>query len=566
MLKNLALITMSFVFNTAFATIDINLHHAAISSLNEYQLVGKQHFSQSMTSSIIAKNNNLLKEVNVTRQQSKTITRYQQIYQGIPVFGAQVMVRQNQYQGFGSNSGSEVNGHLLKEINLDTNPAFDTNEAIVLAKQAWFNSTAQTPTHQVKAELQIRSGQDNVLQLVYLISFKTFDRATHEPSWPHLLVNAKTGEIINQWNNINHYTDTGPGGNEKTHEYWYGLDGLPGLDVIQQDAQCLMDDGKVKLVDLKTVMDWEDKIVTPFQYSCGNNVEEPTNHAFSPRNDAWVFGHVIVDMYRNWYELSALQTDSGESAPLVMRVHFGQDYNNAFWNGTSMNFGDGDGYNFYPLVSLDVASHEVTHGFTQQHADLEYHDQSGALNESMSDMAGVTAQAYLLETSPFLYNKTNITPDIISWKIGESIIPEGSIIGMEALRFMNAPSKDRVSADCLDKELARKNGGICAVSYDDVVILAKIFAGKDENLLQGIIVHYASGIFNKAFYLISKKLGIKTAYLIMTQANINYWTPDTDFIKGACGVIHAANDLKLDINPVNAALGKVGIDISSCIL
>ncbi len=566
MRKTLALITLTFASNTVLAAIDINLHHASLSSLNQYDLVGKQSFSQSLTSSVIAKNNNLLKEVNTTRQQSKTITRYQQIYQGIPVFGAQVMIRQNQYRGFGANSGSEVNGHLLKEINIDTNPAFNTKQAITLAKQAWFNATAQTPTHQEKAELQIRSGQGNALQLVYLISFKTLDTATQEPSWPHLLVNAKNGEIINQWNKINHYTDTGPGGNEKTHEYWYGQDGLPGLDVIQQDTQCIMDDGKVKLVDLKSAIDWEDKITTSFQYTCDNNVEEPTNHAFSPRNDAWFFGHVIVDMYRNWYELNALQTDSGERAPLVMRVHFGQYYNNAFWNGTSMNFGDGDGFNLYPLVSLDVAGHEVTHGFTQQHADLEYHDQSGALNESMSDMAGMTAQAYLLETSPFLYNKTNIIPDIISWKIGESIVPEGSIIGMGALRMMNTPSKDHLSADCLDKQLARKNGGICAVSYEDVVIYAKAVAKKDENDLQGLIVHYASGIFNKAFYLISQKLGIKTAYLIMTQANINYWTPDTDFINGACGVINAANDLKLDINPVKAAFGKVGIDVSDCIV
>lgn len=565
MQKTLALITLVITSNPILAAVNVNLHHDSLSSLSQYQLVGKHPFSQSITSSVHTKKNNLLKEVNTTHQQNQTITRYQQMYQGIPIFGAQVIVSHKQYQGVGANAKSEVNGHLLTEINLDTNPAFSTKKAITLAKEAWFNATTQTPTHQEKAELQIRSGQNNALQLVYLISFKTIDTLTQELSWPHLVVNAKNGEIIKQWNNINHYTDTGPGGNEKTHEYWYDLDGLPGLDVIQQDTQCIMDDEKVKLVDLGFAFDWEDKITAPYQYACGNNVEELTNHAYSPRNDAWFFGHVIVDMYQQWYELNALQTDQGARAPLIMRVHFGKNYDNAFWNGTSMNFGDG--LNLYPLVSLDIASHEVTHGFTQQHADLEYHDQSGALNESMSDMAGVTAQAYLLETSPLLYNKTNITPDVITWKIGESVVPDDSSLSdFGALRMINTPSKDKMSADCLDKPLARKNGGICVISYEEVVMLAKIFASKDDNILQSIIVHYASGIFNKAFYLISKKMGIKTAYQIMLHANINYWTPDTDFINGACGVINAAHDLKLDIDPVKSAFGKVGIDVSGCII
>lgn len=561
----LSLIIMAFVSNPILAAIDIKLHHDSLNRLSSYHLVGKNGSSQSMAPSAMTKNTNVLQEVNTTRQQNKTITRYQQMYQGIPVFGSQVMVRQNQLPGVSANATSEVNGHLLTEINLDSHPAYNTKQAITLAKQAWFNSAPQTPTHQEKAQLQIRKGENQALQLVYLISFKTVDTATHEPSWPHVLIDAKNGDIIHQWNNINHYTDTGPGGNEKTHQYWYGQDGLPGLDVVQHETQCVMDDGKVKLVDLQFTMDWFDDITTPYQYTCGNNDEERINRAFSPRNDAWYFGHVIVDMYRNWYQLNALQTDAGDRAPLIMRVHFGEGFDNAFWNGTSMNFGDG--LMLYPLVSLDVAGHEVTHGFTQQHADLEYHDQSGALNESISDMAGMTAQAYLLETSPLLYNKSNVTPDVISWKIGESIVPDGSgLSSFGALRIMNTPSKDGVSADCLDKQLARKNRGICAVSYEDVVMLAHAGAHNDEGYVQGIIVHYASGIFNKAFYLIAKKLGIKTAYQIMTQANINYWTPDTDFINGACGVMYAAKDLNLDINPVLAAFGKVGIDVSGCVI
>ena len=103
-------------------------------------------------------------------------------------------------------------------------------------------------------------------------------------------------------------------------------------------------------------------------------------------------------MYKNWYGLPVFRGSRGQAGKLLMRVHFGLQYDNAFWDGTSMTFGDG--LQLYPLVALDVAGHEVTHGFTQQHAGLEYHDQSGALNESMSDMAGQASRAYLLATSP----------------------------------------------------------------------------------------------------------------------------------------------------------------------
>ncbi len=564
MQKKLVLLTWLLAANPIFAAVHVNLQHDSLNKLQAYQLVSKQARPRSITHTVNANNFNVLKEINSTRLSNKMITRYQQLYQGIPVLGAQVMVSRYPKKVFGTSTADEVSGHLIKKIDLDIKPAFNAKQAIMLAKEAWFSVAVPSETDLEKAELQIRSGATDPLQLVYLVSFKTFDIAKREPSWPHLVVDAKTGAIINQWNKINHYKDTGPGGNEKTHEYWYGLDGLPSLEVVQQDTQCIMDDGKVRLVDLESAEDWQDNITTPYQYVCANNVEDLTNRAFSPRNDAWVFGHVVVDMYRNWYGLDALQTDSGDPAILVMRVHFGKAFDNAFWSGTSMNFGDG--FMLYPLVSLDITGHEVTHGFTQQHADLEYHDQSGAINEAMSDMAGVTAQAYLLATSPVLYNKTNLTPDAIDWKIGESVVPVDLLDFFEvgALRMMNMPSNDHASADCMDKRLARKNGGICAVSYEEVVMLAHVIAGKDMDDMQSMIVHYASGIFNKAFYLLAKKLGIKTAYQLMLQANINYWTPETDFRSGACGVINAANDLTLDVNSVKAVFGKVGIDVSDC--
>src|SRR5262245_10749917 len=81
-------------------------------------------------------------------------------------------------------------------------------------------------------------------------------------------------------------------------------------------------------------------------------------------------------------------------------VHRGVEFNNAFWDGQVMVFGDGDGRIFTDFTkSLDVIAHELTHGVTEHTAGLEYHNQSGALNESMSDVFGSLVKQWSLQQS-----------------------------------------------------------------------------------------------------------------------------------------------------------------------
>jgi vibriolysin len=555
----------------AFSANDtLRLHHAPISSIAQFDIVGDHtllHAAKPTSNS----NEYVLHEIATThdKNQHTTIKRYQQTYHNIPIVGAQIMMRQSTTQPVMKQNN--ISGHVIQNISLSTTPALASQEALVIAKNNYFNKRTSSPTDDEHVHLEIRADKTKSLRLVYLVSFRTMTTNHQDDVWLKSVIDAQTGEILTQWNNIQHYTEKGTGGNEKTHEYWYGHDDIPGLSVIQQGERCVMKSERVSVVDLHHVWDFSDRLTTPFEYTCAHLPDDSIHGAFSPRNDAYYFGHVITDMYENWYGLHPLQTTSGKSSPLIMRVHFGENFDNAFWNGTSMSFGDGE--NFYPLVSLDIAGHEITHGFTEQHANLEYHDQSGALNEAMSDMAGLTTRYYLLETAPLIYNKLNLTPNEITWTIGETIIPDESAekMGMNALRFMDFPSKDSMSADCLDKKLARRHKGLCAIDYNDVVNMAedfsKTFGQNDEekeDIKQSIIVHSASGIFNKAFYLISQTLGIKTTYHMMLTANIYYWTPNTDFTQGACGVLYAADDLEIDNNPVKAAFEKVGIDINQC--
>lgn len=560
MLKKFLFGSLAVISSThVFAVNPIDLYQAPLDSLNQFQVKKAKAALAKRAAVAAAPENNALTQVSQTKEEGMTITRYQQLYKGIPVVGAQVMVTNGAAQGRSVRADGEVNGHLLNDIQIDTNPALSSQQAIDLAKKSFFSTKPQTNIQQQTVELQIRTAANNELQLVYLVSFKSIDE-NNKPVWPFFVINAQTGELTAQWNNIKNYLDSGPGGNEKVHEYWYGKDGLPSLDVVQQGKECVMDNNKVKLVKLNSAWDWYGTMVTPFTYTCNNNTEENINGAYSPANDAYFFGNTIVAMYRDWYDVNALQDPQGQPMKLVMRVHFGQGYDNAFWDGQSMSFGDGSF--FYPLVSLDVAGHEVSHGYTEQHSSLEYHDQSGALNESFSDMAGQTSRAYLLEKNPMLFNKSNITPGAVTWGIGETIMRDGK---EKALRFMDLPSADGSSADCVDKALAQSTGNFCAISYDELAAFAKENIPDPQNQ-QSFIVHTASGVFNKAFYLLSKQIGIKSAYHVMLVANTKYWTPTTDFDSGACGVMHAASELQQDVNTVKTVFAQVGIDTGKCVI
>ena len=168
----------------------------------------------------------------------------------------------------------------------------------------------------------------------------------------------------------------------------------------------------------------------------------------------------------------------GAGLPLDATVHFGTQYDNAFWNGERMVFGDGDGEIFGRFTaSLSVIGHELAHGVTQYTAALEYQGQSGALNESISDVFGALVEQHSLDQ----------TVEQASWLIGEGLFTD-EVEGV-ALRSLKAPG----------------------TAYDDDVLgkdpqpdhFADYVQTNDDN--GG--VHINSGIPNRAFYLVAEALG-----------------------------------------------------------
>ena len=219
-------------------------------------------------------------------------------------------------------------------------------------------------------------------------------------------------------------------------------------------------------------------------YSCNHGTQLPgtlvRGENDNPSGDASV--NRAYDGLGDTYDfyMSAYQRNSidGRGMRLNASVHYDQNYDNAFWDGRQMIFGDGDGQLFTDFTGcLDVIGHELTHGVTQFTAKLDYQDQSGALNESMSDVFG----------SLIKQKKLGQTADQADWLIGAGLLAPG--IHGTALRSMKAPG----------------------TAYDDPTL------GKDPQPadMQNYVnttedsggVHINSSIPNRAFYLTAAALG-----------------------------------------------------------
>ena len=137
--------------------------------------------------------------------------------------------------------------------------------------------------------------------------------------------------------------------------------------------------------------------------------------------DAHFGAEKTYDYYMNVHNRNSLD-DNGFA--LISYVHLDQNYGNAYWDGSQMNYGDGDGSTFnHPLTTLDIAGHEITHGLTEHTANLVYQDESGALNESFSDIFGVTIDNY----------GSGVTGANL-WRIGEQCTSSGN-----GIRLMSNP-------------------------------------------------------------------------------------------------------------------------------
>ncbi|WLI75901.1 M4 family metallopeptidase [Kosakonia sp. H02] len=192
-------------------------------------------------------------------------------------------------------------------------------------------------------------------------------------------------------------------------------------------------------------------------------------------DEAYEYLGVTHDFF--WKEWKRNSLDN-QGLVLSGTVHYGQEYQNAFWNGQQMVFGDGDGEIFNRFtIAIDVVAHELSHGVTESEAALIYFEQSGALNESLSDVFGSLVKQYHKQQ----------TADQADWIIGEGLLTNE--INGKGLRSMSEPGT------AYDDPLLGKDPQ--PAHMDDFIKTREDNGG----------VHLNSGIPNRAFYLAATAIG-----------------------------------------------------------
>jgi Zn-dependent metalloprotease len=255
--------------------------------------------------------------------------------------------------------------------------------------------------------------------------------------------------------------------------------------------------------------------------------------------DAQYGTNMTWDYYKNVHGRNGI---FGTGAGSFNRVHYGNKYVNAFWDGTKMTYGDGDGVSYGPLVSLDVAGHEMSHGVTEHSANLTYSGESGGLNESTSDIFGTLVEFY-----------ANNAGDPGDYLIGERFDLKSHL----GLRRMDNPSSDGSSASCWSSNVGNLD------------------------------VHYSSGVGNHFFYLLAEGSGSKViggvthtsttcngstvtgigrdaAGKIWYRALTVYMTSSTNYAGARTASLNAARDLygagSAQYNAVAAAWSAVSVN------
>lgn len=454
---------------------------------------------------------------------------YAQLFLEHPIYGANIILHSAEVKYDSINellNSAVVTGRIYKNIQQDLENQIPQDEKIILKK-----ILSPHISHPSSQKI-IFIDKNNHAHWAYIISYS----AAYN-SRPTLIVDAINLSIYQQWNSVQTLQSidvAGLGGNKKIGQHIFeGIkDTLPKLTMQRDEAQkiCYIKNENV------TVYDLHDDVENPklAQFSCPatdpqhenmywDGSYDAMNDAYSQNNDALYIGRIIIDMYQTWYHLAVLKADPVSSneklLPLVMNTHI-PNADGAFFLPSNMQMYFGDGQTiFYPLVSLDVGAHEISHGFTQQRSGLNVYYQPGSINEAFSDMAAKAAEYFSTGKN--------------SWDIGADIMREG-----EAFRYMDDPRKDcegRIGQAC---------------SIDNI-----------DSYSESVDEHYACGIFNKAFYLIasSPDWNTKKAFDVMLQANIAYWRPDTDFKMAVNCVLKATEDLHYKEDAVIHAFAEVGI-------
>jgi bacillolysin len=267
-------------------------------------------------------------------------------------------------------------------------------------------------------------------------------------------INAQTGAKIREYDNLQDSRETGIGVKGDTKQI--------DVTVSGTSHQMISADGR------QATYDAQNKQSLPGTLFSDPDGTWNTLGRVSPGQPAGVDAHYYANVTDEFYQrVFSRNSLDNKGMRMVSTAHYARNYNNAFWNGSQVTYGDGDGTRTFRELSggLDVAAHELTHGVTEFTSDLVYQGESGALNESFSDMMG--------NSSEFFAAQKGYDPEKPDWQIGEDVyLPKDVAPGF---RNMADPAED-----------------------GDPDHYSELYTGKQDS--GG--VHSNSGIPNHAYYLL----------------------------------------------------------------
>ncbi|MFF7201257.1 MULTISPECIES: M4 family metallopeptidase [unclassified Streptomyces] len=433
----------------------------SLSPAQRAELIRKQSATTAATAAelgLTAQEKLVVRDVTQDRD-GTTHTRYERTYAGLPVLGGDLVVAES--KAGATESVTKASKTVLKDVDTsaDVTPAAAEKQALGLAKAD--GSTKADADRAPRKVVWLAQGNKPVLAYETVVGGLQHDGTPNEL---HVVTDATTGKKLYEWQAV----ENGTGNTQYSGQVTLGST-QSGSTYNLTDAGR----GSHKTYNLNRGTSGTGTLFSGPDDVWGNG--QASNLETAGADAAYGAG-LTWDYYKNVHGRSGIR---GDGVGAYSRVHYGNNYINAFWQDSCfcMTYGDGAG-NAKPLTSIDVAAHEMTHGVTAATAKLVYSGESGGLNEATSDIFAAAVEFH-----------GNNAQDKGDYLVGEKIDINGD---GTPLRYMDKPSKDGASKDAW-------------------------YSG-----IGGIDVHYSSGPANHWFYLLSEGSGAKTVN------DVNYDSPTSD--------------------------------------
>lgn len=385
--------------------------------------------------------------------------RFDRSYAGMPVIGGDFVVH--------SRNGrmQPISSTLLTSLRPDLHATLSSADAIVEAGTAFGPGFNGVPT-----VARVVYARDMAPTLAYEVVF-TGTRPNRVPTEMHYFIDARTGKVLDQWDKVCTVAATGSGHSLMLGNVRLTTDSLAGGGFQMVDPTR----GRNVTFDYGVFTNFLDADNVWGNYTVSDNASAASDVHYGIAN--------VWDYYKKTFNRLGIFNDGKGVISRLLPRGFGLV--NAYWDGVSMLYGDGDGVTYNPLVSLDITGHEMSHGVNQASAGLIYSGDAGGLNEASSDILGTMTEYF-----------ANNVADPGDFLIGEKIFINNAG-GTKALRYMFKQDLDGHSFSCYGKSRF------------------------DPRRFQANDPHYTSGVANRFLYLLSQGAVVPTGFGANTPFNLS---------------------------------------------